>query len=214
MRKYQETSGYWVYAHTAPNGMYYIGISKRHPYQRWDKSRYKSSALAPYIEQYGWNNIQHKVLIDGLTKEQAEQWEDRIIQALSMNGLCINKHRSGGYARDDKKAYMKQYNEDHKEERKQWYEDHKEEYKARQKRYNEDHKEELKAYSKQWYEDHKEELKTYNKQLRSTPEGKIYNRVKAYNQYHPNEAIETPMEAKQKYLQWGYIPAYIKNDDL
>lgn len=26
--------------------------------------------------------------------------------------------------------------------------------------------------------------------------------------------IETPLEAKNKYLEYGYIPSYIKNDDM
>lgn len=191
MRKYQETSGYFVYAHTTPNGMYYIGMSKLQPCERWCKSAYKTpNSLAPYIEQYGWANIHHKVLIDGLTKEQAEALEDRLIVTLSMNDLCINKQRSGGQYREGRQAYMKQYNEDHKEE--------------------------IKQYNKQWLEEHKEERKAYHKkydkQRNSTPERIIYYRVRNYNKYHT--PIETPMEAKQKYLQWGYIPTYIKNDDL
>ena len=211
MRKYPKTEGFWVYAHITPNGLYYIGMSKQQPRERWHPLHYKTSVLAPYIAEYGWDNIQHKVLIDGLTKNEAEQWEDRIIQALSMNGLCINKNRSGGIVRDDYKAYMKQYREDHKEEWKDYH-----------KQYREDHKDEkqvyMKQYSKQYREDHKEEhkayMKQYGKQRLSTAEGKIYNRVAAYNRYYPNEVIETPMEAKQKYLQWGYIPNYIKNNDL
>lgn len=189
-RKYEKTNGYWVYAHITPNGMYYIGMSKQQPCERWKPSKYRTMSLAPYIEQYGWKNIKHKVLIDCLTKEQAEQWEDRIIQSLSMNLLCINKQRSGGYERDNKKAYDKQ-----------WYEEHKEERKAYKKQYN-----------KQYRQDHKEQRKAYDKQRRSTPERKIYNRVYDYNQRHT--PIETPMEAKQKYLQCGYIPNYIKSTDL
>lgn len=200
-RIYPKTSGYWVYAHVTPNGMYYIGMSKIQPSERWRKSNYKTSALVPHIEQYGWENIQHKVLIDGLTKEQAEAWEDRLIVALSMNGLCINKHRSGGLRRDNKKAYKKQYDEEHKEEIKaynnQYYKDNKEEIKAHQKRYDEDHKEEKKAYYKQRY---------------STPEGKIYYRVQSYNRNHT--PIETPMMAKLNYIMLGIVPWYIKNDDL
>lgn len=120
-----------------------------------------SNSLAPYIEQYGWENIEHKVLIDGLSKKQAE---DRLIQALSMNWLCINERRSGGIRRNDKQAYDKEYR------------------------------------------------KQYDKQRLSTPERIIYYRVRNYNKYHT--PIETPMEGKQKYLQWGYIPVYVKNDDL
>ena len=171
MRKYQKTEDYFVYAHVLPNGMYYIGMSKRQPCKRWKKGEYKDNSLTPYIAEYGWENIQHKVLIDGLTKEQAEAWEDRLIVVLSMNGLCINKRRSGDIARDDEKAYMKQH-----------------------------------------YEGHKEEKKAYQKQRYSTIEGKIYYRVSAYNCNHT--PIETPMEAKMKYLETGYIPSYIKNNDL
>ena len=46
------------------------------------------------------------------------------------------------------------------------------------------------------------------------PEYKIYDRVHSFNNYHPDRIIETPLEAKQKYLQRGYIPDYIKSDDL
>lgn len=198
MRKYQIISGYMVYAHITPNGLYYIGISKQQPCKRWQPKLYKDTILAPYTEQYGWENIEHKVLCDGLTKKEAEQWEDRIIQALSMNGLCINKQRSGGYARDDTKTYMqvyyKQYRQEHKEELKAYKKDY-------NKQYHQEHKEGIKAYKKQ-----------YDKQRLSTPEGKIYNRVKSYNQRHT--PIETPMEAKQRYLATGYIPNYIKNNDL
>ena len=64
----------------------------------------------------------------------------------------------------------------------------------------------------------RDNLKNYqievNKKRLSTPEGKIYNRVHRYNEYHPDRKIETPLEAKNKYLEYGYIPSYIKNDDL
>lgn len=191
-RKYEKTTGYWVYAHITPNGLYYVGMTKLQPCRRWKPSNYKTHSLKPYIKQYGWENIQHKVLIDGLTKKDAEQWEDRIIQALSMNGLCINKQRSGGCTRDDRQAYEKQ-----------WYEEHKEERKAQMRQWYKDHKDDIKAHKNQ-----------YNKQWRSTSEGKIYSRVSAYIRYHPDKVIETPMEAKQKYLATGYIPTYIKTDDL
>ena len=73
-----------------------------------------------------------------------------------------------------------------------------------------------KEYHKQYYKEHKEEkhkyYQEYVKQQRSTPEGKIYKRVGNYNRYHT--PIETPLEAKQKYLETGYIPSYIKNNDL
>lgn len=62
--------------------------------------------------------------------------------------------------------------------------------------------------------DHCKEIRLYNKQRNSSIEGKIYNRVCNFNRDHPNLKTETPLEAKQKYLEWGYIPSYIKSDDL
>lgn len=160
--KYPKTEGYWVYAHITPEKDVYIGMSKQQPNQRWKPSAYKWKSLESYIKQYGWDNIEHRVLIDNLTKAQAEQIEDWFITQITQEGFCINKYRSGGIYRDNRKDYDKDY----------------------------------------------------LKQIRSTPEGKIYDRVNAYNQYHPDLAIETPLEAKQKYLDWGYIPSYVKNVDL
>ena len=71
-----------------------------------------------------------------------------------------------------------------------------------------------KTYFKQYRESHKAEQKTYSMKFRSTPEGKIYDRVHTFNRDHPDRKIETPLEAKNKYLEYGYIPSYIKNDDL
>ena len=73
-------------------------------------------------------------------------------------------------------------------------------------------------YKQKRREENKEERKEYNKQYHkqygSTIEGKIYNRVNAFNYLHPDCKIETPKEARQKYLETGYIPSYIKNNDL
>lgn len=184
IRKYQKTIDYWVYTHITPNKEVYIGMSKQQPCQRWQPSNYNTNSLAPYIEKYGWENIEHKVLIDGLTEQQARLVEDWFISKATADGFCINERRSGGLAKNDKKMYMKQYNE----ERKQYY-----------KEYNKVHKEEKKEYDKK-----------YRKQRNSTPEGKIYKRVSNYNKRHPDKVVETPMEARQKYLETGYIPNYIK----
>lgn len=166
-----KTSGYWVYAHITPEKEVYIGMSKMQPYQRWNPSHYKGMALEPYIERFGWKNIEHLVIQDGLTKEQALKLEDWFITKATKDGFCINKRRSGLIKVSDEKAY-----------------------------------------DKQRYAEHQEERKQYNKQRRETPEGRIYDRVKAYNQNHT--PIETPLEARDKYLSDGYIPTYIKNDDL
>ena len=67
--------GYTVYQHRNKiNGKRYIGITKQHPESRWgtDGANYKSS---PYfwgaIQKYGWDNFDHEVLHDELSREEA-----------------------------------------------------------------------------------------------------------------------------------------------
>lgn len=189
-RKYPNVTGNWTYGHiVVPEKLIYIGSSGEPKCcRRWRPSGYEGTELQPYIEKHGWDNIKHIVFKDGLTPKQAKQLEDLLITQAKIDGWCINGQGSGGYTIDNRKEYSKQY-------------------------YNE-HKDEIKNRNKIYYQEHIEERKEYDKKRLSTPEGKIYGRVKAFNDYHPDRKIETPLEAKKKYLETGYIPNYIKNDDL
>ena len=73
--------GYCVYKHTAPNGKVYIGITGRKPSRRWENGNgYKRNEhFHRAIEKYGWDNIQHEILFDGLSREDAEQKEVELI---------------------------------------------------------------------------------------------------------------------------------------
>ena len=203
-RKYPKVTGWWVYGHITPDGKIYIGYSgRKHCSQRWHPTQYKRKSLEPYIEKFGWNNIKHIVFKDGLTIEQALQLEDLLITQATIDGWCINKRGSGGEWRKNPKKYYKQ-----------WWESNKEKQAEKNKKYRDSHKEELQEKSKQYYQEHIIERRKFDKQRNSTPERKIYIRVKTYNYYHPDKMIEAPLEAKQKYLETGYIPNYIKNNDL
>ena len=127
--KYQKVTGWWVYVIKSPDNMYYPGYSggkdgTEQPEKRWYPSGYKETSLFPYIEQFGWENLEKVVLIDGLTREQALKWEDRLICMYTKLGCCINKQRSGGNrwinSSKEKIEYDKQWREDHKEERKEY----------------------------------------------------------------------------------------------
>lgn len=196
-RKYQKVIGHWVYGHLTPDYQFiYFGRSDQAECcRRWLPSAYKTTELQPFIEQYGWDNLIHIVIQDGLTKEQAKKLEGILIKQGKIDGWCINKnnnvpHYDLEYYREKHKQYREANKEKHQEYCKQYY-----------KEYKEEHKDKLREYRKQYY-----------KQVLSTPEGKIYNRVAAFNRKHI--PIETPLEAKNKYLEYGYIPSYIKNDDL
>lgn len=72
---------YTVYKHTAPNGKVYIGITKQKPEQRWNygngyrRNKHFYSAIA----KYGWDNIEHEIVENGLTKQQACDLEIELI---------------------------------------------------------------------------------------------------------------------------------------
>ena len=75
---------YTVYQHKNKiNGKVYIGITGRTPEDRWGANgcNYKSS---PYfysaIKKYGWDNFEHNILFENLTKEQACAKEQELIK--------------------------------------------------------------------------------------------------------------------------------------
>lgn len=64
---------YVVYRHIVPNGKMYVGLTRINPIKRWNYGNgYKDCTLFfRAINKYGWDNIQHEILLDNLTKEQA-----------------------------------------------------------------------------------------------------------------------------------------------
>ena len=76
-----EERNYTVYRHIAPNGKMYVGITSQEPKKRWKNGRgYRfNQYFSRAIEKYGWDNLKHEVLLEGLTKEQAELAEQIFI---------------------------------------------------------------------------------------------------------------------------------------
>lgn len=71
-----------VYIHIFPNGKVYIGITKQKVNLRWrGGSGYRSQPLMQNaIQKYGWENIKHEIIADGLTQEEACQIEIDLIK--------------------------------------------------------------------------------------------------------------------------------------
>lgn len=182
-----EEKTYSVYVHKVEtdNGpMYYAGVSGNIN-KRWKPSHYKQGLFGRYVKKYGWDNIEHIVAADGLTYSKSRQVEDNLILFYSSIGKCLNSQRSGLVKASDRCAYYRRYNSES----------------GRMRKY----------YRKPGVRDRRLQ---YEREKLTTPEGRIYNRVASWNRRHPERVTETPMEAKRKYLETGYIPAYIKNDDL
>lgn len=78
---------YTVYMHVTPNNKVYIGITRQNPVKRWlnGKGYQKQEYFYNAIQKYGWDNIDHKILFSGLTKEEAEQKEVELIAKYQSN---------------------------------------------------------------------------------------------------------------------------------
>lgn len=71
---------YTVYMHTSPSGKRYIGITSLPVEKRWQKGKgYQNQVFYRAVQKYGFDNIEHKILYEGLTKDEAEQKEIELI---------------------------------------------------------------------------------------------------------------------------------------
>lgn len=73
---------YKVYKHTSPSNKVYIGITKQKPELRWcNGNGYKYNIhFFRAIQKYGWDNFEHEIVCDCLTKDEAEQCEIDLIK--------------------------------------------------------------------------------------------------------------------------------------
>lgn len=145
-----KNNNYFVYEHITPDGMYYFGVTNNIK-RRWkgNGSHYDTTSLKPYIDQYGWDNIEHKVLFSNQTKEDALKIEDFLIVTTTEEGHCINQKRSGHISKEDGYA---------REQQKKYYDRHREEWNTYQKEYQKEHEY---KYQKKYYDVHREEWNTY-----------------------------------------------------
>ena len=143
-------NNYSVYQHVTPDGMYYFGQTNDIN-RRWrnNGAEYKGTALYPYIEKYGWENIQHIVLFKDQTKEDALWIEDFLITTAREDGVCINKKRSGNVSKEEG------YN---KKQSKQYYETNKGQILEQQKKYQNENKDKILEKQKQYYETNKDKI--------------------------------------------------------
>lgn len=80
-------NNYKVYIHIFPNQKVYIGVTKQKPEYRWrnGKKYNNNEYMNNAIQKYGWENIEHKILYDNLSKEQAENKEKELILKYKSN---------------------------------------------------------------------------------------------------------------------------------
>lgn len=117
-------NNYKLYVHITPNGKRYYGITKQKPRQRWGRgSGYKGQVFYNAVQKYGWDNIQHEILFDGLTEHEAKeleqymiQWYDTTNKKYGYNTTTGGEGTKGMYS--EKNSF---YGRHHTEENKQLY---------------------------------------------------------------------------------------------
>ena len=72
---------YSVYVHTCPNGKRYVGMTRRVPEKRWrNGSGYRNQKrFSADIKLYGWNNIDHVIVLENADYETASAKEKELI---------------------------------------------------------------------------------------------------------------------------------------
>lgn len=108
-----------LYVHIVPkeisgynNDKYYFGITSREPNARWGSNgiNYRNLRFGNAINKYGWNNIKHIILLENLSKEQAEIYEVSCIDKFKTQekqfGYNNSIGGSGGNQKPTKDVYM------------------------------------------------------------------------------------------------------------
>lgn len=77
---------YTVYAHTTPAHKIYIGVTKLEPKQRWEKGEgyKKQKNFYEDIKRYGWDNMGHYIIAEGLSEEEAFNIEIENVSGLKL----------------------------------------------------------------------------------------------------------------------------------
>ena len=194
---------YTVYVHITPDGMHYYGATNN-PKHRWEGNGrlYKTTALQPYIEKFGWENIQHIVLFENQTKEDALKIEDSLIISGWEKGNCINQQRSGNISKEE--GYFREYQREYREENREKYNEYQREYhREYQRQYREQNKDEFRKYQREYRRKNREKYNEYYRQRyqENLSKNREKNRIKQQKYYQRKK------EEKQ-FRELGYLPLF------
>ena len=109
---------YSLYVHIFPNNKVYVGITKYIPEYRWGKNGngYQDQVVWRAIQKYGWENIEHKILLETTDKNFVEQEERRYITEIYHSNdaeFGYNIDLGGNYAgkiSEGQKRYLREIN--------------------------------------------------------------------------------------------------------
>ena len=87
-----------VYMHITPSNKRYIGITSKDLEERFGSNGclYRNQIFGRAIKKYGWNNIEHIVVAQNLTKEEAKMLEIELIAKYDTTNPKCGYNRSIG----------------------------------------------------------------------------------------------------------------------
>lgn len=91
-----EADKWKVYLHVSPSRKVYVGITCQTIRQRWRNGKGYRGPFRKAVDKYGWQNIKHYVLCDGISAECAGDLEIRLIDALGANKKKTGYNISAG----------------------------------------------------------------------------------------------------------------------
>ena len=100
MDELNQENKYCVYMHINKiNNKIYIGMTSRNAEQRWGSNGYNYSTQIHFwnaIKKYGWDNFEHVILLDQLTKEEACKIEILLIALFNTQNINYGYNVSPG----------------------------------------------------------------------------------------------------------------------
>lgn len=94
------SQSYCIYSHVSPSGKVYIGQSNNYK-RRWGyngehylnkkpNGEYIQRLFARAILKYGWNNFEHNIILEDITKAEADYAEKYLIKWNKLHGISYN----------------------------------------------------------------------------------------------------------------------------
>lgn len=199
---------YYIYVHTNKiNGKRYVGLtSAQNPNRRWNNGKGygdKQPVFRNAIAKYGWENFTHEILLTGLTRKQACEWEQYYIEKLE---TFVGDHPDKGYNMtkggegSDKgkncgsKEYTKAMNNKLRDYQKQWRQENKEHDDENHRKWRQEHPEQAREQRRKWRENNKEKTKQMHEKYKESHPLQYKN----YREQHKEELKEY---AKSYYLE-------------
>lgn len=157
----EQANNYLVYKHTSPSGKVYIGITSQRVTKRWKNGRGYEGCTVFYraVQKYGWQNIKHEIVAEGLSNEEACLMEQNLIAKYKSSDPRYGYNMTlGGEHYDPNEEWRRKASESHKK----YYQEHPEarervSEQSKGRPCTEENKEYFRAVMKQYYIDHPEE---------------------------------------------------------